>query len=94
MFVLHVNLEAHPDSGPALVSAYKDVFRPAISAQPGFDYTLLLHSDQDPNGYRLVIAFQNEPSQKKWVSSSLHQEVWPKMEANCASYKVETFHTP
>ena len=92
MFVLHVDLETRSDSRQALESTLEQVFRPAISSQPGFDHLLLLHSDKFPNAYRLVIAFQDEPSQKKWVASDLHQEVWPKVEANCASYKVETFH--
>jgi heme-degrading monooxygenase HmoA len=92
MFVLHVDLEVRPDSTAALENTYKDVFRPAISSQPSLDHVLLLQSDKDQNGYRLVIAFQDEPSQKKWVATNLHQEVWPKIEKDCLSYKVETFH--
>lgn len=93
MFVLHVDFEARSDSRQALESTYEAVFRPAISSQVGFDHVALLHSDKFPNAYRLVIAFQDEPAQKKWVESSLHQEVWPKMEETCSSYKVETFQT-
>jgi heme-degrading monooxygenase HmoA len=93
MFVLHVDLEVRPDSGQGLESTYEGAFRPAITSQPGFHHVLLLHSDKDPNRYRLVIAFQDEQSQKKWVATSLHQEVWPRMEANCSSCEVETFHT-
>jgi heme-degrading monooxygenase HmoA len=92
MFVLHVDLEARSDSRRTLESAYEEVFRPAISSQPGFNHVLLLQSDKDQNGYRLVIAFQDEQSQKKWVGTNLHQEVWPKMEICCLSYKVGTFH--
>jgi heme-degrading monooxygenase HmoA len=75
MFVLHVDLEARSDSRQALESTYEGVFRPAISSQPGFDHVLLLHSDKDPNEYRLVIAFRDEPSQQRWVATNLHQEV-------------------
>jgi hypothetical protein len=64
---------------------------PAVSSQRRFDDVLLLQSSTDQNGYRLVIASQDEPSQKGWVATKLHQEVWPKMEKNCSSYKVETF---
>lgn len=92
-FVLHVDLEVRSDSRQALESTYEGVFRPAISSQPDFDQVLLLHSDKFPNAYRLVIAFQGEPSQKRWVATSLHQEVWPRKEGNCSSYKVDTFHT-
>jgi len=91
MFVLHVDLKARSDSSRTLEKTYRETFRPAISSQPGFDHALLLQSGTDQNGYRLVIAFQDEPSQKRWVATKLHQEVWPKMEENCSSYKVETF---
>jgi len=91
MFALHVNLKARSDSSRTLENTYREIFRPAISSQPGLDHVLLLQSGTDQNGYRLVIAFQDEPSQKRWVATKLHQEVWPKMEENCSSYKVEIF---
>lgn len=91
MFVLHVDLVARSHSPGTLENTYREIFRPAISSQPGFNHVLLLKSDTDQNRYRLVIAFQDEPSQKNWVATKLHQEVWPKMEAHCSSYKVETF---
>jgi heme-degrading monooxygenase HmoA len=93
MFVLHVDLKVRSDSSRSLENTYKDIFRAAISSQPGFDHVLLLRSGADQQDYRLVISFKDEPSQKKWVATDLHQEVWPKIENNCASYKVETFQT-
>jgi heme-degrading monooxygenase HmoA len=93
MFVLHVDLEARSDSAGMLEKTYREVFRPAISSQPGFDHVLLLRSGTDLNAYRLVIGFQDEPAQRKWIATDLHQEVWPKLEAHCSSYKVATFHT-
>jgi heme-degrading monooxygenase HmoA len=93
MFVLHVDLKVGSDSSRAIENTYRDIFRPAISSQPGFDHVQLLQSGADRDGYRLVIAFQDEPSQKKWVATKLHQEVWPKMEQNCLSYKGESFQT-
>jgi heme-degrading monooxygenase HmoA len=92
MFVLHVDLKARSDSSRILENTYREVFQPAISSQPGFDRVLLLQSNTDQSGYRLVIAFKDEPSQKKWVATDLHQQVWPKLEKNCLSYKVEIFH--
>jgi heme-degrading monooxygenase HmoA len=91
MFVLHVDLKARSDSSRILENTYRESFRPAVSSQPGFDQVLLLQSATDQNGYRLVIAFQDESSRKAWVATKLHQEVWPKIEKNCLSYKVETF---
>lgn len=92
MFVLHVDLKVRPDSSRTLEDTYREVFQPAISSQPGFDHVLLLKSDRVQDRYRLVIAFQDETAQKKWIATDLHQEVWPKVETNCSSYGVETFY--
>jgi heme-degrading monooxygenase HmoA len=91
MFVLHVDLKARSDSSKILEDTYREVFRPAISSQPGFEQVLLLQSATDQNGYRLVIAFDDKSSREAWVATKLHEEVWPKLEKNCASYKVEIF---
>jgi heme-degrading monooxygenase HmoA len=91
MFVLHVDLKARSDSSRVLENTYRESFRPAVSSQPGFDQVLLLQSATDQNGYRLVIAFQDESSREAWVATRLHKEVWPKIEKNCLSYKVEIF---
>lgn len=92
MFVLHVDLNVRPDSSRALEETFSALFRPAIISQPGFAHVSLLKSGSVHDRYRLVIAFQDETAQKKWVATDLHQEVWPKVEANCSSYEVETFH--
>jgi heme-degrading monooxygenase HmoA len=93
MFVLHVDLRVRSDSFRTLENSYRERFRTAISSQPGFDHVLLLQSGTDQHGYRLVIAFRDERSQKMWVATSLHREVWPEIEENCSSYKVESFKT-
>jgi heme-degrading monooxygenase HmoA len=93
MFVLNVDLKVRSDAGPTLEKAFGEVFRPAISSQPGFEHILLLHSGKNQDEYRLGIAFQDETSQKRWVATDLHQEVWPKIETNCSSFSVESFHT-
>lgn len=90
MFVLHVDLQLKAGEAKALQKTYRETFRPAISSQEGFVgvHLLCAHSDGE---YRLVIAFQNQPQQQKWVATDLHQQVWPLMEAHCTGYSVKTF---
>lgn len=92
MYVLHVDLKVRLDAKQTLEEAYREIFRPAISSQPGFDHVQLLEPERDEGDHRLVIAFQDEAAQKKWVATDLHREVWPKIEAHCSSYEVEAFH--
>jgi heme-degrading monooxygenase HmoA len=91
MVALHVDLQLQPGAGPELEKTFCDVFRPAISAQPGFCGVALLHSTPEADRYRLVIEFQSEELRLNWVATALHQQVWMKMEAPCASYSVKKF---
>ena len=91
MVALHVDLQLQPGAGPELEKTFCDVFRPAISAQPGFSAVALLHSTPEADHYRLVIEFQSEELRLNWVATALHQQVWSKMEAHCASYSVKKF---
>ena len=88
MFVLFVDMRVKPGSPQALEKTYVEVFRPAISHQEGFRGVELLRPNRAGGEYRLSIAFESHPLQKKWVASDLHQDVWPQMENHCADYSV------
>ena len=91
MVALHVDLQLKPGAGPELERTFHEVFRPAISAQPGFSAVTLLHSVSEADAYRLVIEFQREELRLNWVATDLHQQVWPQMEAHCANYALKNF---
>jgi len=91
MVSLHIDLQLRPGAGPGLERTFRQVFRPAISAQPGFVAVALLQPTSEATGYRLVIEFQTEQLRLGWVATDLHQQVWPKIEAHCASYAVTNF---
>jgi heme-degrading monooxygenase HmoA len=91
MFVLFVDMKIKPGSQQALETTYTETFRPAISKQEGFCAVELLRSNRDSGEYRLSIAFESHPLQKKWVASDLHQDVWPRMEDHCADYSVNDY---
>ncbi len=94
MFILHVDLSVKPGMTKALESTYRDVFVPAISKQAGFSETKLLRAiSSEAHSHRLVIAFELEELQKKWVATDLHQEVWPKMDANMSQFSVHYYET-
>jgi heme-degrading monooxygenase HmoA len=91
MTALHVDLRAKPAAGPTLEKTFREVFRPAISAQQGFVDTALLRPGSEADAYRLVIAFETEAFRLKWVETDLHQQVWPQMEAHCTGYEAKSF---
>jgi heme-degrading monooxygenase HmoA len=94
MFVLHVDLSVKPGMAKALEVTYREIFMPAISKQAGFSEVKLLRPiSSEAHSHRLVIAFEKEELQKKWVATDLHQEVWPKMEANMAQFTVHYYET-
>ena len=91
MFVLFVDIQLRPGSQQTLEKTYIEIFRPAISRQEGFRGVELLRPNQDSGEYRLSIAFESHPLQKKWVATDLHQDVWPQMENHCADYSVNGY---
>lgn len=91
MTVLHVDLKLKFGAAPGFEHTYREVFRPAISAQEGFADVMLLRPTSEEDEYRLVIMFQSEPLRQKWVASALHQNVWSQMESYCAKYSVHLF---
>ena len=91
MISLHIDLQVKPGAGAELEKTFREVFRPAISIQPGFSAVALLQSTSDAAGYRLVIEFQAEELRLNWVATPLHQQVWPQIETHCVSYVVKNF---
>ena len=91
MFVLFVEMRVKPGAEAALEKTYTEIFRPAIARQEGFRDVELLRPNQAGDQWRLRIAFETHPLQKKWVATDLHQEVWPQMEDHCADYSVNDY---
>ena len=93
MFVLHIELKVKPGLRQSLEKTYLEKFRPAISAQEGFNAVQLLHSKEDDANYRLCLTFDQQASQQKWVATDLHQEVWPAIADQCAEFSVQDYST-
>jgi len=91
MIVLHVDLWVKPGAALALEKTYRGDFRPAISKQRGFMDVALLRGAAERNEYRLVIIFREEKLRQQWVATSLHQQVWSKMEMHLGRYAGKTF---
>lgn len=80
MFVLHLDLKAKPDSEAAFEAFYREIFHPAIAKQPGFSQTQLLRDKaQGARTHRLIVAFESEALQQKWVATELHGQVASKL---------------
>lgn len=92
MFVLLVALKVKAGQEQALEQDFAGPFTRAISAQEGFRHVFLLRSN-DGTDPVLMIAFESQPLQQKWVASELHQRMWPMMESHLAEYAVKTYTT-
>jgi heme-degrading monooxygenase HmoA len=90
---LNIELKVKPGMQQSLETTYMKTFRPAISAQEGFNAVQLLHSNDDNANYRLSLAFDHQASQKKWVATDLHQEVWPAIADQCTEFSVQGYST-
>jgi heme-degrading monooxygenase HmoA len=90
VFVVHIDIRMKAGQARAAEKFFHDPFRPAISAQEGFQNVQLLRSE-DGGDYVLTIAFSNQALQQKWVATDLHQQVWPQMETFFERYTLKTY---
>jgi len=90
---IHVHANTKADMGANLEKVFKTQFYPAISAQTGFRHCDLLRSPEHKGAYVLTIAFDSEDLRVSWTNSDLHQQLWPKMQANfdAENMKIEAF---
>jgi heme-degrading monooxygenase HmoA len=91
MFVLNVELKVKSGQHQALEKTYLESFRPAISAQEGFIAAQLLRPNDNDGDYHLSLTFDQQASQKKWVATDLHQQVWSVVEGLCTEYSVKAY---
>lgn len=85
---LHVDLAVDPAKEKEMKKTFKEIFKPAMSKQPGYLHVYMLKlreakAGKAPEGsnYRMVLNFRSEEDRLNWVKTDLHQRVWPMMEA-------------
>ena len=89
-----MDLEVDPAREGEMVENFHQIFRPAISAQPGFVEGRLMKLRQALAGpapgnfkYRLLISFKTEEQRQTWVATDEHQRVWPTIEKTLTGAK-------
>ncbi len=90
--LLHVDLSVDPAREKEMLHNFETVFRPAAMKFPGYiDVKMLkLRSalmGSAPAGvnYRFALTYESEDARQKWVSSDIHQKVWPEIEKTLTS---------
>jgi hypothetical protein len=85
--VLHVDFSVDPEKEQTMLRNFRTMFKPAAMKFPGYiDVKMLkLRSalvGPAPAGvnYRFQLTYESEELRKKWVSSEVHQKVWPTIE--------------
>ncbi len=75
---LHIYLTARQGQEKELERLYREEFYPAVSRQPGFISSELMHK---PHSHEYVLrhTFQSEELRMKWVATPEHQKTWPHM---------------
>src|SRR2546428_10512743 len=73
---LHCDLQVDPLREKEMANNYRNVYRPAISRQPGFVHVELLRLRDALTGaapansrYRLIISFETEALRQQWLTT-------------------------
>jgi len=90
VYVLIVDIRVKSGREQEAEKTYREPFRPAILAQPGFVSVEFLRPEGGDD-YALIIAFESQTTQQAWVATDLHTRVWSQMQANFDSFNVRNF---
>ena len=89
---LHLDLSVDPAKEQEMLQIFENEFRPAASSQPGYIDAKMLKLSATLRGpappgsnYQLILTFQNEDARQKWVATSTHKALWPRIEATLSS---------
>jgi len=89
---LHVDLSVGAANENDLVANFENVFRPAVSQQPGFVNVRLLKlrsalagAPPSAANYRFVLTFESEDLRQRWIATQAHQDAWPALAKTPAS---------
>jgi antibiotic biosynthesis monooxygenase (ABM) superfamily enzyme len=89
---LHVDLQVDPAKEKEMLRVFHGKFHAAAAKQPGFISANMiklrsaLQGAAPPNSnYRFVLQFETEEQRQAWVASSIHQQLWPMIEATLVS---------
>ena len=93
MIELHIYLEPHDGKEEELTALYAKEYIPGIKKQAGFQRTTLLKKRDALREYQINITFESEDLRIKWVESSEHTEIWPKIVALCQNISWTGFDT-
>jgi antibiotic biosynthesis monooxygenase (ABM) superfamily enzyme len=88
---LHVDLQVDPAKEKEMLSVFHGKFHAAAAKQPGFISANIIKLRSALQGsaphanYRFVLQFQTEEQRQAWVATSIHNQIWPQIEATLAS---------
>jgi antibiotic biosynthesis monooxygenase (ABM) superfamily enzyme len=89
---LLVDLQVDPAREKEMLEIFHGPFHTAAAKQPGFISAQMLKlrsalQGSAPTGanYRFALQFQSEEQRQAWISSALHKQLWPKIEATLSS---------
>jgi hypothetical protein len=89
---LDLDLAVDPAKEEEMLHFFETSFRPAASKQPGYIDLKMLKLRSTLGGlpppganYRFVLTFASEDLRQKWISTKIHNRLWPIMESTLTS---------
>ena len=81
MIERHVSFEVHMGRTAEFERLFKEDYRPAMSAMPGFVKVELIREQEPPTCYLMVIRFETAEDTAAWRSSKEHEALKPRLKA-------------
>jgi hypothetical protein len=85
--VLYVDMPVDPAKEKLMIKNFHEIFKPAAEKHEGYIDLKIVKIRSAPMGtppaginYRFQLTFKSEELRQKWISSAVHQRVWPTIE--------------
>ncbi|MBE0409834.1 MAG: antibiotic biosynthesis monooxygenase [Anaerolineales bacterium] len=91
MIERHVTFQIIPGKEEAFEQLFRDEYRPAMAAAPGFIKAELLRAQDDPNQYQMVIRFATKEQAAGWRASTPHEMLRPKLKMLYEKSRLEVY---
>ncbi|MEA4906844.1 MAG: antibiotic biosynthesis monooxygenase [Chloroflexi bacterium] len=91
MIERHVIFHVYPDRMADFERLFREHYRPAMSAMPGFVKAELLRDQATAHVYQMVIRFESSEDAAAWRSSGAHQALKPTLTALYTDNEVSVY---
>ncbi len=91
MIERHITFNVHPDKTATFERFFAEIYRPKMSASPGFIRADLLREAGSRTRYQMVLRWRDTESATGWRTSPVHETLQPEWTAMYSGHEIAVY---